>query len=65
MLKELIPVDMIRTMAPDDWKKQILSKYNQDYGMPPSDAKIKFLKAIYQWPTFGSAFFEVKVKEFN
>ena len=43
-----------------DWKREIVKSYNSDSGISPEDAKIAFLKIIYRWPTFGSAFFEVK-----
>jgi len=39
----------------------MLKYYNRDMGMSDREAKIEFLKIIYKWPTFGSAFFEVKV----
>ena len=38
----------------------IVNNYNGDAGISNEDAKIEFLKVIYKWPTFGSAFFEVK-----
>merc|ERR1712241_1439354 len=41
---------MLRELLPIDVVKQ----------MSPQEAKIAFLKVIYRWPTFGSAFFEVK-----
>ena len=39
----------------------IIGHFNKNGGMPPEDAKVEFLKVLYKWPTFGSAFFEVKV----
>lgn len=60
MLRELIPADLVKVQSANDWKRSIVAAYNQDAGMSPEDAKITFLKIIYRWPTFGSAFFEVK-----
>lgn len=60
MLRELVPSDLIKLQGSNDWKRSIVSAYNQDGGMTPEDAKITFLKVVYRWPTFGSAFFEVK-----
>ena len=60
MLRELVPCDIIKTQGGQDWKREVVKAYNQDSGMSPEEAKIAFLKVIYRWPTFGSAFFEVK-----
>nr|XP_057924383.1 unconventional myosin-VIIb-like isoform X1 [Doryrhamphus excisus] len=60
MLRELIPVDQIKSASPEEWKKHIMSSYNKQSGITVKEAKIAFLQAISSWPTFGCAFFEVK-----
>lgn len=60
MLRELVPADLVKVQSANDWKRSIVAAYNQDAGRSPENAKITFLKIIYRWPTFGSAFFEVK-----
>ncbi|XP_023332749.1 myosin-VIIa [Eurytemora carolleeae] len=60
VLKDILPVDLQKQVPTQDWKREIAKAYNQDSGMSSEDAKIAFLKVIYRWPTFGSAFFEVK-----
>ncbi|XP_051512450.1 unconventional myosin-VIIa isoform X1 [Myxocyprinus asiaticus] len=60
MLKELIPLDLTRQLSPDDWKRSIVAYFNRQAGKSREEAKLMFLKIIFKWPTFGSAFFEVK-----
>lgn len=60
ILKELVPVDMVKAQSMTDWKKTISSAYSSAVELTVLEAKQKFLQYIYQWPTFGSAFFEVK-----
>ncbi|XP_014678165.1 PREDICTED: myosin-VIIa-like [Priapulus caudatus] len=60
MLRELVPANLLRAQTHDDWKKSIVVSYNKSGALSVQDAKIAFLKIIFRWPTFGSAFFEVK-----
>ncbi|XP_052668632.1 unconventional myosin-VIIa isoform X4 [Harpia harpyja] len=60
LLKELVPQDLVRQHSPDDWKRSIVAYYNKHAGKTREEAKLAFLKIIFKWPTFGSAFFEVK-----
>ncbi|RVE61473.1 hypothetical protein OJAV_G00171010 [Oryzias javanicus] len=60
MLKDLVPADQMSTMSPEDWKKNIIASYNKQSGITVQEAKVAFLQIISNWPTFGSAFFEVK-----
>nr|XP_051706474.1 unconventional myosin-VIIa isoform X1 [Oryctolagus cuniculus] len=60
LLRELVPQDLIRQISPDDWKRSIVAYFNKHAGKSKEEAKLAFLKVIFKWPTFGSAFFEVK-----
>ncbi|XP_060754217.1 unconventional myosin-VIIa [Neoarius graeffei] len=60
MMKDLVPPDQHKIMSTEDWKKHIISVYNKQAGITVDEAKLRFLKAISSWPTFGCAFFEVK-----
>ncbi|XP_065580984.1 myosin-VIIa-like isoform X3 [Artemia franciscana] len=60
MLRELVPIDLVKLLSSSDWKKAIAAAHQDDGEMSPDEAKIQFLKILYRWPTFGSAFFEVK-----
>ncbi|XP_076812859.1 unconventional myosin-VIIa-like isoform X2 [Clavelina lepadiformis] len=60
MLKELAPLYLLRQASPDEWKKQIVANYNKSTARTKEEAKLHFLKLVYRWPTFGSAFFDVR-----
>ncbi|CAB3984354.1 Unconventional myosin-VIIa [Paramuricea clavata] len=60
MMRELVPYDIQNQRSPDDWRRGIVAAFNKHAGKTQNDAKVSFLKIVYRWPTFGSAFFEVK-----
>ncbi|XP_044267931.1 myosin-VIIa-like [Tribolium madens] len=59
-VKELIPGDLVKAAGSSEWKKSILSEFKKLGDVSVEEAKLRFLKTIYEWPTFGSTFFEVK-----
>ncbi|XP_054934667.1 unconventional myosin-VIIb isoform X1 [Physeter macrocephalus] len=60
VLRELVPENLTRLMSSEEWKKRILLACDKHRDMTVEEAKVAFLKWICRWPTFGSAFFEVK-----
>ncbi|OQV23320.1 Myosin-VIIa [Hypsibius exemplaris] len=60
MLKDLVPLDLIRSQSASDWKRAVAAAFSGDTGLTEDEAKVAFLKYIYKWATFGSAFFEVR-----
>lgn len=63
MLRELVPMDLMKSYAPEDWKKAIVAQFNRHPVRSKDEAKTAFLKYVSRWQTFGSAFFEVKVSQ--
>ncbi|XP_045469872.1 myosin-VIIa-like [Harmonia axyridis] len=57
LLKEIIPRDLIKASSMREWRNLIAEKYNSKITV--ENAKLEFLKIIYEWPTFGATFFEV------
>lgn len=41
--------------------QSVVAYFNKHAGKTREEAKLAFLKIVFKWPTFGSAFFEVKV----
>ncbi|XP_029790630.1 unconventional myosin-VIIb [Suricata suricatta] len=60
ILRQLVPENLTRLMSSEEWKKNILLAYDKNKDKTVEEAKTAFLKWICRWPTFGSAFFEVK-----
>ncbi|KAL1773374.1 unconventional myosin-VIIb [Sigmodon hispidus] len=60
ILKELVPQNLTRLMSSEEWKKSLLLECDKHKHKTVAEAKVDFLKWICRWPTFGSAFFEVK-----
>ncbi|XP_019480078.1 PREDICTED: unconventional myosin-VIIb isoform X1 [Hipposideros armiger] len=60
ILRELVPENLTRLMSSEEWKKSILLACDKHRDKTVEEAKVAFLKWICRWPTFGSAFFEVK-----
>lgn len=56
-LREIVPRDLLKACSLREWRNSIADKYNPQ--MSVGNAKLEFLKTIYEWPTFGSTFFEV------
>lgn len=51
---------MVRIQSNSQWRTAITAMFLQHGVMTENEAKEQFLKKIYQLPTFGTAFFEVK-----
>lgn len=46
-------------------QQHIVAEYNKQAGTSVDQAMVGFLKIVYKWPTFGCAFFDVKVSNLS
>ncbi|XP_023565487.1 unconventional myosin-VIIb [Octodon degus] len=60
ILRDLVPENLTRLMSSEEWRKSLLLECSKHRNQTVQEAKVAFLKYICRWPTFGSAFFEVK-----
>lgn len=60
-LSEYIPSDLIKQRSSAEWRRAMTDQYNDHDGISYDGAKTEFLNIVHKWPTFGSAFFEVRV----
>ncbi|XP_012931915.1 unconventional myosin-VIIb isoform X2 [Heterocephalus glaber] len=60
ILRDLVPENLTRLMSSEEWRKSLLLEFDKHQDKTVQEAKVDFLKWICRWPTFGSAFFEVK-----
>ena len=60
VFQDLVPLDIRSELTEDEWKKRIIASFNKSTGKTKNEAKVLFLKLLSRWPTFGSAFFEVR-----
>jgi myosin-7 len=60
-VQDVVPRDVWKSQSASEWKRAITAVYTSEaIQLTADDAKMHFLRAAHQWPTFGSAFFEVK-----
>ncbi|XP_010635965.1 unconventional myosin-VIIb isoform X1 [Fukomys damarensis] len=60
ILRDLVPENLTRLLSSEEWRKSLLLEFDKHQDKTVQEAKVAFLKWICRWPTFGSAFFEVK-----
>jgi len=60
IVKDVVPRDIVRAISVSEWKRLVLGEFEKLYVGNSAEAKVEFLRELAQFPTFGSAFFEVK-----